>query len=137
MKSKFIFFYFLVLLFTNKSFAAKLVFNQIINNAGSIVVPANPIYPVNTLWPPVTTTIFTVPAGKVWKVNLGISSPQSWYFLSGNTQIVKLNGNIQGVSWLNGGDVVTLEATNLTGNGQGLSYTLNYAYTVIEFNVVP
>lgn len=137
MKSKLIFFYFLLLLSNNKLHAAKLVFNQIINNAGSIVVPSNPIYPVNTVWPPVTTTIFTVPAGKVWKVNLGLSSPQSWYILGNNTQIVKLNGNIQNASWLNGGDVVTLEATNLTGNGQGLSYTLNYSYTIIEFNVVP
>ncbi len=131
MKSKFIFICFIIILITNKTFAAKLVFNQIINNNGSLAVPTG------TTNPPAIATLFTVPAGKVWKVSYGIGSLQSWYITGNNTQVVKLNGVIASPSWLNGGDVVTLEATNITGNGQGLTYTLNYTITIIEFNVVP
>lgn len=131
MKSKIIFICLLIVLKSNSTFAAKLVFNQIINNNGSLAVPTN------TTNPPATATLFTVPAGKVWKVSYGISSLQSWFITGNNTQVVKLNGIIASPSWLNGGDIVTLEATNITGNGQGLTYTLNYTFTIIEFNVVP
>jgi hypothetical protein len=132
MKSKLLLLLLALILLTQSTFAAKLVFNQIINNAGNLAVPSN------TTNPPASATIFTVPAGKVWKVNLSYYCLQSWYILSGNTQVIKVNGNIAPTySWLNGGDVVTLEATNITGNGQGLTYTLFYSYTIIEFNVVP
>ena len=136
MKSKFILFSFVIIFLTQSAFAAKLVFNQIINNVGTIDVPAM-TYPN-----PMISIIGTVPANKVWKVVSMSSSPTSTGSIGWGYQKWALNG-FEGVStaWLKAGDIISVKCTNSTAPvpQQNIlnNYIINYCFSVIEFDVVP
>jgi hypothetical protein len=132
MKSKFILFSFVLVFLTQSAFAAKLVFNQIINNVGSIDVPA----PSTT---PMITVLGTVPPNKVWKVVQANLTPTSTGSPGWGTQKWAINGFYSGFTWLKAGDIITVHCTNgLYPNGSQLNnYIMHYSFNVIEFDIVP
>jgi hypothetical protein len=136
MKSKFFLLLIVPVFFIKNSHAAKLVFNQVINNVGTIDVPGM-TYPN-----PMTTTLGTVPANKVWKVVAMQTSPTATGSIGWGYQKWALNG-FDGIStaWLKAGDIISIKCTNSTAPvpQQNIlnNYIINYCFSVIEFDVVP
>ncbi|MDP4867136.1 MAG: hypothetical protein NWQ47_08305 [Crocinitomicaceae bacterium] len=101
-----------------------LQFNQVVSGAG--ILGNNGV-----------STILTVPADKVWK----IESVNGWAD-SGSRTGLTINNVSTLISsatfpiWLKAGD--TFRLTVFTNPGTGYAYgPLNYYYSIIEFNIVP
>lgn len=135
MKSKLILLSIVLIILTKSAFAAKLVFNQIINNVGTVDVPAL-TYPN-----PQNSIIGTVPANKVWKVVAQQTSPTGTGSIGWGYQKWAINGfDGVGTAWLKAGDIISIKCTNSTapvGSNILNNYIINYCFSVIEFDIVP
>lgn len=97
-----------------------LQFNQVLTYSGSLTNYAS-------------TTDYTVPSGKVWKVEYVESSNAYFFLLINNISRVALkDGNAgNGISptfWLKANDLMKISASNSGGT---------YFISIIEYNIVP
>lgn len=110
--------FFLFTVLTSKSFAqGNLQFNQVLTYSGSVYQGG-------------TGPTWTVPAGKVWKVENFTYS----FFVLNNDRADNTSSN-NGPLWLKAGDQIRYDLAFYGANCCGASTT--YRVSIIEFNIVP
>ena len=129
MKRIFLFFFFALVacLFSQKSFAqGNLQFNQVLTQTVTLTGTSS-------------SSVLTVPAGKVWKIEQMLDT----YSYAGTSGYFKINGKqfyihempnstqyiTKGPIWLKAGDTFCVYNT--------ASGSYDYFYSIIEFNIVP
>ena len=119
------FFFFIVLSLTSLAYSqGNLQFNRVVNDAGYIVVTNNAC--TNGF-----SATFTVPPGKVWKIESFVTLTSRNYIMLNGKQISPSNN---APFWLKAGDefyFYTAGVCNQSGN------SLNWFFSAIEFNIVP
>ena len=120
------FFFLIILLLSSIAFSqGNLQFNRVVNDAGYIVV-------TNSSCTDVFGTTYTVPAGKVWKIESFVTLTLSNYIMLNGKQISPTN-NVP--FWLKEGDVFAFNTSSKCGSGGNNS--MNWFFSAIEFNIVP
>ena len=124
MKRVFLFFFFALVacLFSQKSFAqGNLQFNRVISASLSLNASQS-------------STLITVPAGKVWKIESILATytnSEHTYEINGNSFKIWEQYVINYGMWLKAGDTFRVV------NGPNGANATKYFYSIIEFNIVP
>ena len=117
----------LFFLFCLTSFAqGNLQFNQVISNAG---LTSN----ANTGYTSYNSIAYTVPTGKVWKLEYVFGMNASWYITVNNNIVYYINISGQQLErtspiWLKAGDVLKFSSIYSANN---------FYFSGIEFNIIP
>jgi hypothetical protein len=134
------FFLFLIMFFTNKIYSQNhnLEYNQIINFNSSTAFDAPCCN--QTLW--VTSSTFTVPSNKIWKVEGLYRSTVQWGGSGHTSYIIEVNNpdnllksnSDNNILWLSSGNYAIKSSVGCSGSCTGTFFnTVN----AIEFNLVP
>ena len=119
------FFFLILLLLSSIAYSqGNLQFNRVVNDAGYIVV-------TNNACTDGFSATFTVPTGKVWKIESFVTLTSRNYIMLNGKQISPSNN---APFWLKAGDAFyfyTAGVCNQSGN------SLNWFFSAIEFNIVP
>jgi hypothetical protein len=134
-----------ILASTTSRAQGNLQFNQVITYTGSIqwstAQAGQPFFVNGPQW--------TVPSGKVWKVEHKKKTPfQNLGFYLNGISVVDIfrSSNVYGYSgvsidnsilWLKENDIINFAATAGNGENNGTGGTVEYVISILEFNVIP
>ncbi len=121
---RFIFVLFVFIVTSTAFSQGNLQFNRVVNDAGYIVV-------TNNACNDAFSATFTVPTGKVWKIESFVTLTTRNYIILNGKQISPTNN---APFWLKAGDAFyfyTAGVCQQSGN------SLNWFFSAIEFNIVP